>query len=831
MKRQVQLFIEGQRVDLFNDEQISINSTIQNIKDLSKTFTDFTQSFSCAASPKNNQIFQHFYNSDVSFIEGTYINPNIRRFAVLEIDNTFFRRGTIALEKANIQKNEPYSYTVTFYGDLVSLKDTLSEIRLIDLNWSALSFSYNFNSVKDRITDGATNYDIRFPLIASERYWQYNNPTTPNENIDTAIGAILYSSLFPAVKLSAILGVIEDFFSITFQGGFLQNDRFKKAFMLFKNTVATNYSTPPEEITFNSIYKGFNGPLIAPPYPLDYDFDGLAINNAIVSFDGSNTTIPPFHHNIELSYVNYNFNGNPTDVGLHVVSCVVNNLTANAIVYIDVYRGVAGTAQESLYTTIELTNAFNFGGEGANLYVEDNENNPSINARLRFEIRTSIPCSLTYEIRYSFQDINNTPLGSQLSILGNPITTQDGFDLAQFAPEMTVQDFLSNILSLFNLTCYGVKQNVYEIQTIEDWYNEGEIYNITQYTDTENIDVSRLPLYNTINYKYEQSESITNRKFASLFMREYGDLSQSFDFDGGEYEISVAFENIQFSKFESVPLQVGYCLDENLEGYVPKPIVLYQNEENAVNFYLTDGANPAVQVNSCVNFGQDMSVLTTSYSLNWGTENSTFNLQPNVNGLYNTYYAGYIGNLYNPKNREYTIKAILPLDILTTFKLNDRFQIRDKRYIPNNVKINLTTGETTLVLIQDFRRMIADKVPPIFPPFVPSPDAQCFNAFIPFIKNAVQCDLVQCGTIVPGVTINPTTLTEPGNVEICLPEDEGALNYLVTEGGFSVQIISENGQNIILESSEEAAEIITICLTYTLLDGSQVANQIFIQRP
>ena len=49
MKRTVQLFIEGERVELFNDEQISINLSVQNITDLSKTFTDFTQSFQVPA--------------------------------------------------------------------------------------------------------------------------------------------------------------------------------------------------------------------------------------------------------------------------------------------------------------------------------------------------------------------------------------------------------------------------------------------------------------------------------------------------------------------------------------------------------------------------------------------------------------------------------------------------------------------------------------------------------------------------------------------------------------------------------------------------------------
>ena len=236
MKRTVQLFIEGERVELFNDEQISINLSVQNLTDLSKTFTDFTQSFQVPASPANNKIFKHFYTSAVSFFDGpNTINPNLRRFAILEIDNTFFRRGSVSLEKANIQKSQVYSYTITFYGDLVSLKDTFKELKFIDLDWSTLGFAYEYSEIKNRLTDGTTDYDVRFPLISGQRYWQYNNPQTPDENIDTSNGAILWTELFPAVKLKAILNVLETNFNITFQGGFLQDEKFTKAYMLFKN--------------------------------------------------------------------------------------------------------------------------------------------------------------------------------------------------------------------------------------------------------------------------------------------------------------------------------------------------------------------------------------------------------------------------------------------------------------------------------------------------------------------------------------------------------------------------------------------------------------------
>ena len=97
--RQIQVYIEGHKLELFEDEQIQINSSVQNIADISKVFTDFSQSFTVPASTVNNAIFEHFYQSDVD----STIDHNIRRSALIEIDLTTFRRGKIQIEKANIK--------------------------------------------------------------------------------------------------------------------------------------------------------------------------------------------------------------------------------------------------------------------------------------------------------------------------------------------------------------------------------------------------------------------------------------------------------------------------------------------------------------------------------------------------------------------------------------------------------------------------------------------------------------------------------------------------------------------------------------------------------
>ena len=47
-------------------KRVSLTQTIQNVKDIAKVFTEFTQTFSVPASSVNNKIFKHYYNFDIS---------------------------------------------------------------------------------------------------------------------------------------------------------------------------------------------------------------------------------------------------------------------------------------------------------------------------------------------------------------------------------------------------------------------------------------------------------------------------------------------------------------------------------------------------------------------------------------------------------------------------------------------------------------------------------------------------------------------------------------------------------------------------------------------
>ena len=48
------------QVDLFKDESVTLTQSIQDVRDIEKVFTDFSQTFSVPASKLNNKVFQHF---------------------------------------------------------------------------------------------------------------------------------------------------------------------------------------------------------------------------------------------------------------------------------------------------------------------------------------------------------------------------------------------------------------------------------------------------------------------------------------------------------------------------------------------------------------------------------------------------------------------------------------------------------------------------------------------------------------------------------------------------------------------------------------------------
>ncbi|CAB4153386.1 hypothetical protein UFOVP622_17 [uncultured Caudovirales phage] len=675
MKRQVDIYIEGipnsndySKLDLFDDEKINVNSSIQNIQDISKVYTDFSQSFTVPASENNNRIFEYFYQNDV---DGA-IDHNLRRYAYIEIGMVPFRTGKIQLEGSSVKNGRIEHYSITFYGDLMSLKDIFGATKLNQLDYSFISNPYTQTAVAERIKFYATDYDIRYPLISNQNVWTYNDGSSTD--IKTVAGGINWRELNPAVKVSKIFEAIENDFGLTFQSAFFQTWNWKNLFLWCKNRT--------------DIDEKINGlPNVIDAYNEYPDYQGN-INNI---YDPVNVS---YYLGLSGFYKTW-------------LTCtfIIDNPPSPStpwIIEIDTYnKGV-------FYSTTIINTAIN---TSATLYQYVGSASSGI-VNLHFIIRSQSTINLKYTItaeRFEQRSINNAPT----KVTGGYVITKNtiGLNLAGASnslysnmPDITLSDFFSGILKEFNLTCYSVGVDTFQIEPLDHWYSKGATIDITKYVDTDTISVDRLPLYKNISFNYQKSESFLNREWGDRAGREWGDISTAYPYDGGDFNVTVPFENLQFTKFIGTTTHVGYSLTSapDFKPYVPKPVLMYFNGAMATNFQLKSSAFSETINGACL-FGQDLDYNGTIYSLNFSSDTSTWYSSLISNSLFATYYFGYLSNLFNTKNRLTKVKAYFPIGLITNLRLNDRLIIQDKRYIINTINSDITNGEVSLELINDFR--------------------------------------------------------------------------------------------------------------------------------
>jgi hypothetical protein len=734
MNRKVQVYIEGQRLELFNDEQIQVTSTQQNVADISKTYTDFSQSFTVPASTINNQIFQHFYQSDVD----STIDHNIRRNAFIEIDLTFFRRGKIQIDKAQLKNGQAESYSLSFYGDGRTLLDYFGEDLLSDLDYTSLNHTYTGTEVRARIIDGTNAYHVKYPLISSKRIWTWTGqapttitpswltiPTSGSDDIHNTAGSIHYGELFPAVRVSKIFGQIAAKYGVSFNGNFLSDDRFTKLFLWYKNK--------------NEYY------FYSEPQPIDFISLSTSGNDASNAFSLANNSI-------HVQYLGLN-------QGEHYITINVNSISSATGAIIDVYQN--GNFIQSL--------PFSTSGVLSTIIVQDTV---GLDSTYTFKVRThtavTVSVSVVYTI-YAVSGISFAPTATCNATCANNVMVINT-DLANLAPVMKVSDFFSGILKVFNMTCYGITDNSFQVEPLDDWYSAGAIVDISQFTDVDTIDVDRMKLYKKITMKYQDSESFMNKQFSQLFMREYGNTTYQYSYDGDEFTLDVPFENLLQTKFTGTDLQVGYSLNNEFAPYVPKPILLYQYDNKTVDFHFNNGTTN-INITNYTPFGQDLYTNLTNYTLNFAPDISTMLNVPVQQTLFGTYYFSYLYNLYNLKQRLISVKTILPIALLTGLRLNDRLIIRDKRYIINSMQSNLTTGEVNFQLILDFRPMVNSTQ-------TPNVGVAGGNVNVPidFVNDTYSALMTSSN---PDVTITPSLIYASQLVVVAIPSGSAGTVYPV----------------------------------------------------
>lgn len=711
------------RIELFDDEAITVTSSIQNFRDLGKIFTDYTQAFTIPASKHNNKLLKHWYNSEVG--ESTLDAPldavgafdhRISYYGYIEIDTIPFRYGKFTLKGSKKVNNKIESYTIEFKGNLVQLKERFKDDKLRDLHtivdgvktsyYDVHNHLWNYIDVAQRITNLSGTEDMLYPLIGSSRKLYYNSGVAA-QDITTTTGKLKYNELFPALRVSTILGYIQDMYGITFEGAFINSQTFTKLFLYLKNQ--NEFEIRAQELMIDFTSKSTSarienvfGSLIATATGIG--FGDLNLTSNVLTYDTDRINqfySPPTTDILNQPMVSY-----LRSLSLTITTASTNPynlLVYNNDVPYTTFENVVGTRtfligvqNESLTANTET---FNF------TFFISSEQGISFTSQIkqRIQRRGYYSGGLFSGGFTGFYSEYQTLTGS-----GTTQTTVSNIDVKSFVPDITVEAFVTGLIKMFNLMVLPTGETSFYLQPLIDYYKDGAVRNLTKYVIADDMTIDAPQLYKNIEFKYQKSENVLNERFRTLFNRDYADLvfeNKTSAFTE-TYEVQLPFENFMFERETGTDFQTATVFNKDLQPYVPKPTLIYHNGQQEVDPVIKlgdslDTANCAqyARFNNEIQLaGSDLSYVQ---SLAWGAEISSWLLTTSFVGLYQKFYSPYIQNLFNQRTRIVKFKAKLPSTLLCQIALNDTIIVSNKRYTINTMSPELTSGVTSFELILD----------------------------------------------------------------------------------------------------------------------------------
>jgi hypothetical protein len=440
----VKLYIGDTRLDLFQDENIEVTSSITNSSDITKNTTDYSKDFTVPATNINNQVFKHYYNAN---IDNTF-DARIKVDGRIELDGIPYKSGKWRLEKVNVKKGYPSSYTIVFFGSLVSLVDLVGDDLLSDLDLSDYDHLYNSDNVEDGLTDGlffdGFTPQIVYNLLAKKRYI-YDSDVTNTTQTDAlsniavtgTSNGVVWNDLRPSIRLKAIIDAIETKYNIVFSNDFFGRFEFTQLYLWLNNEASSKSIQQSQKINFSSIVPTVNN------FDLPTDtWTGTTSYGNISSFN----------------FFNYNLAITPS-VGFESIPYVIVIKNFDQEVLRVSRVGTASTPTIQLLTTaptdfsytffIETNDAFSFS---ANLFIDDLNNVSSVSGSVSASTQSVLP---TFEINKNI-------------------------------PKMKVIDFLTGLFKIFKLVVFQEGNEIY-INTLKDYYQEGTLRDVTRYIDFESI--------------------------------------------------------------------------------------------------------------------------------------------------------------------------------------------------------------------------------------------------------------------------------------------------------------------------------------------------------
>jgi hypothetical protein len=683
--RELQIYIEGERIELFKDEAVSVTDTIKNVKDISKVFTSFSKQFTIPASKSNNKIFKHFYNFD---IDNTF-DARKKKDALIEINGLPFKKGKIKLDGVELRNNKAFSYKITFFGETVELKDILGEDKLTELSeLGNLQLPYTNQDIIDALTTAPGETGIA--LITANQRLYYDSDVaaqeTGSDNIyydGSTVQGLKPKQLKYSLRLDKIIEAIENEPRYGGRITFSDDSFFKsgttdisKLYMWLHR----KKDTLEEEIggAGSNVKVEFAETSGSPYFNIDDD------SNAVMASDAVLAPGPPVDGSTVLV-----FTANPSTIDIPFDLVIKKNNNT-----IKEYIGITSLTEHTIqpyWVEGDVYSAF---------------------------IRTYDSTVTFSELSWRFYE-GPSELQDEFATL----TQYDPsflFNVQDQIPEQKVIDFISSLFQMFNLVAYVEDDGKIQVQPLYDYYTDKR-HNITEYLDISSHTVNAALPYREIHFKYKD----TNTILAKQHLEELSDVEWGgAEYNAGEdslsgevYKVTPDFSHVKLEKLidDSNPAQntsvtYAYFVDEKEDGYKGSPLIHYITYESAVtnaNGISVNDNGTLVQFveRQYINMPSNLENLSdeTSNNIHFNAELSEFDGELAENTLFSRFYSRYIESIFRIKNRLTNVVAHLPINKLTKYgdpiKLSDVVIISGSVYRINSMKVDLTTGKTNFELL------------------------------------------------------------------------------------------------------------------------------------
>lgn len=716
----VQIYIQGNKLDLFGNEKIEVKSSIQDVRDIGTVFTDYSQTFNVPASQTNNKIFKHFYNPDV--VDG--YDARNKKPAEILINYIPFRRGKIMLEGVEMRNNSPYSYSVKFFGKTVSLKDLLGEDELSDLS-SLRSYDHSMleADVKTGFTDGlnenSQTNSIIYPLITPKKRLYYNSSALSSSDadgnlykrtVDDNTRGLSYTDLKPAIKCIHLIEAIEDKYDISFTREFFDSSAFTNLYM-WLHGAAEGIFDQEIETFISSTYISTNFSLTVASPDVDTSLDSNIIT---LNTDGISESLGT---EWDVSF----YIGNPSG---GYTAAIIDEDTGQVV------------SEKSIQTGSSTTVSFR-------IPVNQGERRFSFQILKLINAFASITYTPTVEI--SLYDSSNNFVFSYLDTYTGSQNTVSFVDtrVRNNMPKIKVLDFLTGLFKMFNLTAYYVDDldssdyDKIKVDTLDNFYADaqntplGEVHDVTDYIDSDSHATNVSLPFTNVDFRYEEPKTALEENHLAQFKVAWGSSEfkpRNVDVGNRKYEVKVPFQRMKFERLhdlqngQQTDIMCGYSAGGSFkkeDGTPPKadyqptetaPILFYGIRETGIstpiNFIENDGTPSSV-----TNYWRPSStneegttVTAPTYSLNFDNEIDEWNLQDyggNTNSLFKTFYENYVTDVFEKGRRIYKFNAFLPDGFIARYRLNNKLRIGNRLFKINSITTSLTTGKSILELLNE----------------------------------------------------------------------------------------------------------------------------------